>query len=133
MTDNFSFIQSLAKKYHKSSSKSKKITESSPLLDSFDQNTFKDDILNWLFSLPFKERMKAVSIENKWLASMVYQMYTKFKAENKTKFQLKNETYNEEEIFFSQYLGGINSGYVYSNNNEMAIENFFNIKTDHCK
>ena len=124
MTDNFSFLQSLAKKYHKSSTKSKKISETTPLLDSLDQITFKEEVINWVFSLPFKDRIKALSIENKWLASMIHQMFLKFKIESKVKFKIKNK---EIEILLSQYIGGMyNNSYpsYVGNSNQLLFGRF---------
>jgi hypothetical protein len=134
MNDNYSFLQSLAKKYHKSSTRSRQLAENVPLLNSLEHNTFKDDVINWVFSLSIKDRIKALSIENKWLATMVHQMFLKFKHDNKTKFQIKNEAYNDEELFFSQYLGGLNNqAYLYSSANDLVLENYFNVKNEQCK
>ena len=237
MNENFSFIQSLAKKYHKVSNKNnKKITELSPLLEYSSMNTthphnysnnnsgtnsskennisssgnnnnsnsnyysssvsnynslsnfyyneggynhlnynnynknnfygsgnsgnyynnymnnnsnssFREEILNWLFELSSQDRMKVLTIENKYLASMVHQMYLKYKTDNKFKFQIKNDTYNDEEMYFSQFMGNMNNNFVYSAgnssgsgcngnsniNNELSLDNYFNIKADHCK
>ena len=137
INDNFSFLQNLAKKYHKSSKgRSNKVTETTKLLEFYEQPSFKEEIVNWLFSLNFKERMKAVSIENKWLATMIQQMYQKQKYDSKIKFQLKSETFNEEELYLSNYLGnGIqNQNYVYNQQiNEFQLEGFFNVKAEHCK
>ena len=247
MNENFSFIQSLAKKYHKVSNKNnKKITELSPLLEysnmnathagSFvshsnnsnnfnlnknrdnnltnsaisssnsyyaspasivpgfnsitnfyyndigynhlnysgynsnknncfynsnyynninsynNNNFFKEEILNWLFNLSFQDRLKVLTIENKYLASMIHQMYLKYKIDNKVKFQIKNETFTDEEIYLQQIIASNNYGYsglsasgcgignnnsIISNSNsslnELSLDNFFNIKTEHCK
>ena len=75
-------------------------------------------------SLP--ERIKVVSIENKWFSTMVLQMYAKFKSDSKIKFQLKIEDVTTEEICLQQMF---NSN-LYHYNNEINIENFFNTKTD---
>lgn len=75
-------------------------------------------------SLP--EKIKAVSIENKWFATMVLQMHSKLKSEGKTKFQLKIEDLTSEEICLQQMF----SSNLYHYNNDINIENFFNIKVD---
>lgn len=75
-------------------------------------------------SLP--ERIKIVSIENKWFSTMVLQMYSKFKGDSKIKFQLKLEDVTTEEICLQQMF---NSN-LYHYNNEINIENFFNTKSD---
>lgn len=75
-------------------------------------------------SLP--ERIKVVSIENKWFSTMVLQMYSKFKTDSKIKFQLKLEDVTTEEICLQQMF---NSN-LYHYNNEINIENFFNTKSD---
>lgn len=75
-------------------------------------------------SLP--ERIKVVSIENKWFSTMVLQMYSKFKGDSKIKFQLKLEDVTTEEMCLQQMF---NSN-LYHYNNEINIENFFNTKTD---
>lgn len=75
-------------------------------------------------SLP--ERIKVVSIENKWFSTMVMQMYAKFKSDSKIKFQLKIEDVTTEEICLQQMF---NSN-LYHYNNEINIENFFNTKSD---
>jgi len=75
-------------------------------------------------SLP--ERIKVVSIENKWFSTMVLQMYSKFKSDSKIKFQLKLEDVTTEEICLQQMF---NSN-LYHYNNEINIENFFNTKSE---
>lgn len=135
--ENYNFMQSLAKKYHKASNRSKQIYESTPLLDSCEPTSFKEELLKWVFSLPIKDRIKAFSIENKWLASMIQQMYYKFKENSKLRFQIKGESSNDEELFFTQYLGGgsgINqNGYMLSPSNELILENYFHVKSEYCK
>jgi len=75
-------------------------------------------------SLP--ERIKVVSIENKWFSTMVLQMYSKFKCDSKIKFQLKLEEVTTEEICLQQMF---NSN-LYHYNSEINIDNFFNTKSD---
>jgi hypothetical protein len=75
-------------------------------------------------SLP--EKIKAVSIENKWFSTMVLQMYAKFKTDSKIKFQLKIEDVTTEEMCLQQMF----SSNLYHYNNEINIENFFNTKSD---
>lgn len=130
MNENFTFHQSIAKKYHKVSSKGKRIPEQVPLLEN-ESLTFKEEVINWVFNLPFKERIKALSIENKWLASMVFQMNRKFNSDNKLKYQIKNDSYNDEELFLTQYIGMGQQNYSYSNNmGELSLDAFFNVKSE---
>jgi hypothetical protein len=76
--------------------------------------------------MSLQERIKVVSIENKWFSTMVLQMYAKFKSDSKIKFQLKLEDVTIEEICLQQMF---NSN-LYNYNNEINIENFFNTKSD---
>ncbi len=76
--------------------------------------------------MSLSERLKVVSIENKWFSTMVLQMYSKFKSDSKLKFQLKLEDVTTEEICLQQMF---NSN-LYHYNNEINLENFFNIKID---
>jgi|LauGreDrversion4_2_1035121.scaffolds.fasta_scaffold293885_2 hypothetical protein len=75
-------------------------------------------------SLP--ERIKAVSIENKWFSTMVQHMYTKYKYDQKIRFQLKFDDITPEELCFQQYLAP--SQLVTAN--EINLENFFYLKND---
>jgi len=76
--------------------------------------------------MSLQERIKVVSIENKWFSTMVLQMYAKFKSDSKIKFQLKLEDVTIEEICLQQMF---NSN-LYNYNSEINIENFFNTKSD---
>jgi hypothetical protein len=136
LNDNYTFLQNLAKKYYRSNhNKSKKVTETTYLLDSCENNSYREDIMNWLFSLPYQERIKALTIENKWLTSMIYQMYQKYKQESKVKFQLKHEFFNEEEIYIQQVLTMQPNNYnLYANQGgDLSLENYFNTKNDNSK
>lgn len=75
-------------------------------------------------SLP--EKIKAVSIENKWFSTMVLQMYAKYRTDSKLKFQLKIEDVTSEEMCFQQMF---NSN-IYHLNSEINLENFFNFRQD---
>ena len=140
LNDNYIFLQNLAKKYYRSNhNKSKKVTETTYLLDSYENNSYREDIMNWLFSLPYKERIKALTIENKWLTSMIYQMYQKYKQDSKVKFQLKSEFLNEEELYISQFISienprNYNINNIYSNQGvDLSLDNYFNVKNENSK
>jgi hypothetical protein len=75
-------------------------------------------------SLP--EKIKAVSIENKWFSTMVQHMYTKFKYDQKIRFQLKFDDISPEELCFQQYWPP--SQIVTAN--EISLESFFYLKND---
>lgn len=76
--------------------------------------------------MPLPDRIKAVSIENKWFSSMVQHMYFRFKYDNKTRFQLKIDEVTSEEYCLQQIMNPTQSPYT----SEMNIENFFYIKND---
>jgi hypothetical protein len=75
-------------------------------------------------SLP--DRIKAVSIENKWFATMVQHMSQKFKYDSKIRFQLKIDEVTSEEYCIQQLLNPSQSPYT----SDMSLENFFNFKND---
>ena len=75
-------------------------------------------------SLP--ERIKAVSIENKWFSTMVQHMYTKFKNDQKIRFQLKFDDVTAEELCYQQYFNPPQSSF----SNELNLDNFFYFKND---
>ena len=134
--DNFNFVQSLAKKYNKSIGK-KKITETSYLLESFSSenpytsSNFKEDVIYWLFSLSEKDRFRACSVENKWLTSMLTQMYNKYRQDRKLKFQLKYEFMNEDELYFNQFIALPNqTSYNYNPTLDQHLDTYFNSKVD---
>ena len=74
-------------------------------------------------SLP--ERIKAVSIENKWFSTMVQHMYTKFKFDQKIRFQLKLDDISTEELYYQQCFSP-----PVPFSNELNLENFFFFKND---
>ena len=74
-------------------------------------------------SLP--ERIKAVSIENKWFSTMVQLMYTKFKFDQKIRFQLKLDDISTEELYYQQCFSP-----PVPFSNELNLENFFFFKND---
>jgi hypothetical protein len=75
-------------------------------------------------SLP--ERIKAVSIENKWFSTMVQHMYAKYKYDQKIRFQLKFDDIPPEEYCYQQYFNQGQSPY----GNDMNLDNFFYFKND---
>ncbi len=75
-------------------------------------------------SLP--ERIKAVSIENKWFSTMVQYMYAKYKFDQKNRFQLKFDDITPEELCIQQDLGPSQMPSA----NEVNLENFFYLKND---
>lgn len=135
--------QSIAKKYHKIVNKKKitdrKITETSYLLDSsfeniYNSDGFKDEIITWLFRLPIKDRIKACTIENKWLATMILNMANEYFKNNDVMFKIKDEYLNEEESYMQNVLGGNqqpntffpSSHYPFPDN----LESYFHIKAN---
>ena len=84
-------------------------------------------ILKRFFSLSLQERIKAVAIENKWFSTMVLHMYSKYKNDQKTRFQLKLDDVAPEEYCYQPPYMGTNQS-VYST--EMNLDNFFYYKND---
>jgi hypothetical protein len=78
------------------------------------------------FSLSLQEKIKAVSIENKWFSTMVLHMYSKYKYDQKIRFQLKLDDVPPEEYCYQQYFGANQAAY----STEMNLDNFFNYKND---
>jgi hypothetical protein len=76
--------------------------------------------------LTLPERIKAVSIENKWFSTMVQQMFNKFKYDQKIRFQLKFDDITPEEFCFQQYLNPPQLPYP----NDLNLENFFSSRND---
>lgn len=72
------------------------------------------------------DRIKAVSIENKWFSTMVQHMYTKYRNDQKFRFQLKFDDITPEELCIQQYLGPSQMVPI----NEINLENFFYLKND---
>jgi hypothetical protein len=70
--------------------------------------------------------MKAISIENKWFATMVQLMYQKYKYDNKFRFQLKVEDISSEEYCLQQIMYPNN----YPSLNDINLETFFYIKNN---
>jgi hypothetical protein len=75
-------------------------------------------------SLP--ERIKAVSIENKWFSTMVQHMYAKFKFDQKIRFQLKFDDISTEELYYQQCFSPPQVPF----SNELNLDNFFFFKND---
>jgi hypothetical protein len=73
-------------------------------------------------SLP--DRIKAVSIENKWFSTMVQHMFFKLKYDNKNKFQLKIDDITTEEYCLQQIFNPPQNSIA----SEMNLESFFNFK-----
>lgn len=84
-------------------------------------------------SLKPSDRVKAVSIENKWFSSIIQNMYQKYKLDSRVRFQLKIEDPNisvnspyPEELYMQQI---INPNEIY-NSDKLNLENFFYLRSD---
>ncbi len=60
---------------------------------------------------------------------MVQHMHTKSKQDSRTKYQLKLEDISSEEYYIQHFLNPNASMY----NNDMNLDNFFNIRTERCE
>jgi hypothetical protein len=79
------------------------------------------------FSLPLQDRIKVISIENKWFCNIVQQMYQRFKYEQKIRFQLKIEDVSSEEYCIQTFMNSAQP--TPYNTSDFNLESFFNIKT----
>lgn len=137
-TDNSNLFNNLGKKYFKvlSSNKQPKITETSFLLEKeskfYQGHSYKEEFYNWFFSsLKEEDRVKASTIENKWFTAMITQMYTKFKLDEKVKFQEKNDTLNNDEMYFNSVIGSSAQANYYPPTNDLILESYFNVKNEY--
>jgi hypothetical protein len=77
------------------------------------------------FSLSIPDRIKAVSIENRWFSAVVQQMYHKFKYDDKIRFQLKMEDVSSEDYCIQTLMNNGQPQYT----DTMSLDNFFNIRS----
>lgn len=78
------------------------------------------------FSLSVTDRIKAVSIENKWFATVVQLMYDKFKIDSRVRFQLKFDEVSAEEYCIQQIINP-DHNVAFS---EMNLDHFFHLRSD---
>ena len=117
--DSYLYNQAHLKKNIKSITKEKKVWEKSLEAEEETLNyhttnnlkenkyiDFKEELISWFFAFDLNERIKLVSIKNKWLTSMIYQMYLKYQSDNKIKFKIKYEEYfePEDETYYNTFL-----------------------------
>ena len=118
------FHQILAKKYHKIQQKKSNSNKSEGDKDEtaveicskiYQLATpgLQEETLKWFFSLPFEQRFKICSVQNKWLVNIIHQLYFHFSSDSRVKFQMRNNNSSEEveEIFPNFiYANNINNG-----------------------
>lgn len=129
-SEAYAYHQNLAKKYYKShKNKKNKNKGDQDLIDPtyvlFENKNLKEEIFKWFFSLKLEDRIKIVSIDNKWFANMVFQMFFKFKQDNNIRYQFKIDDINGDDYFANQmaYNQALLS-YTFN------LDTFFNISYD---
>jgi hypothetical protein len=115
--------QKLAKNYNKQISKYKIFQTKS------NKNQLKDEIISWLFSFDIITRIILSSVENKWLTSMLHQLYLQQKSNHKLRFLYRFEEPLAEMI--PQFLPqNIIINQVNNNSDNLSFVNYFQWKDD---
>ena len=87
LPNKVSDFQNTSSKYYKQYNKIKKQNDLEKR--TIDGKKFKEEIISWFFSLDILTRLIISSIENKWVTSLITQLYNTQKFQRGLKFQIK--------------------------------------------
>lgn len=101
VSENFLYSQGLAKRYCNQILQEKANYSQNNSSGFSQKGKRKQNILKWIETMPLNERIKLITIENKWFSCMIQQIISYYNHNCQYKFLLKPEEESPETYFLS--------------------------------